>query len=74
MCTTFSSSCKPTRCKEIQYLEKLPNASVVIPFHNEALSTLKRTVHSVFNQSPPELIHEIILVDDYSDRGTYKVL
>ncbi|XP_033631680.1 polypeptide N-acetylgalactosaminyltransferase 10-like [Asterias rubens] len=60
------------RCKEIQYLEKLPNASVVIPFHNEALSTLKRTVHSVFNQSPPELIHEIILVDDYSDRAYLK--
>lgn len=59
-------------CKDIKYLEKLPTASIVIPFHNEALSALKRTVHSVFNMSPPELIEEIILVDDYSDRDYLK--
>lgn len=31
-----------------------------------------RTVHSVINRSPPQYLHEILLVDDFSDKEDLK--
>ncbi len=61
-------------CKEVAYPAKLPKAAVIVVFHNEAWSTLLRTVHSVINASPRELLSEIILVDDYSTYGKILVI
>uniref|UniRef100_A0A0N4Z1X0 Polypeptide N-acetylgalactosaminyltransferase n=1 Tax=Parastrongyloides trichosuri TaxID=131310 RepID=A0A0N4Z1X0_PARTI len=60
---------RSSECKEKVYdLKGLPKTSVIIIFTDEAWSPLLRTVHSVFNRSPEELLHEIILYDDFSQR------
>ena len=47
--------------------KNLPKASVVIIFCNELLTLILRTVWSILNQTPRDLLHEIILVDDGSN-------
>lgn len=57
------------RCLVERYSESLPSASVVICFHDEAWSTLLRTVHSVLDTAPKEYLREVLLVDDLSQHG-----
>ncbi|TNM93007.1 hypothetical protein fugu_018409 [Takifugu bimaculatus] len=59
-------------CLEQHFTESLPSASVVICFHNEAWSTLLRTVHSVLSTAPKQHLREVLLVDDLSQHGHLK--
>ena len=53
-------------CPQQKYFQHLPNVSVIVTFHNEILSTLLRCIYSIYNRSPKQLLHEIVLVNDKS--------
>ncbi|XP_059520014.1 polypeptide N-acetylgalactosaminyltransferase 15 isoform X2 [Myotis daubentonii] len=52
--------------------DSLPTASVILGFHDEAWSTLLRTVHSILDTAPRAFLKEVILVDDLSQQGQLK--
>lgn len=58
--------CRDPRCKEVKYLADLPSTSVIVIFKDELKSVLLRTIHAILNRTPPELLHEIIMVNDKS--------
>ena len=69
--TLFNLLLFTRRCLTKRYPKDLPTASVIVIFHNEAWSTLLRTVHTVLARSPDYLLTEIILVDDNSNYDHY---
>ncbi|NXH20406.1 GLT15 acetylgalactosaminyltransferase, partial [Bucco capensis] len=59
-------------CLQQEYDSSLPTASVIICFHDEAWSTLLRTVHSIMDTASKTFLKDIILVDDLSQQGPLK--
>ncbi|XP_057558474.1 probable polypeptide N-acetylgalactosaminyltransferase 8 isoform X2 [Hippopotamus amphibius kiboko] len=60
------------RCLRKRYPSQLPSLSVILIFVDEALSVIQRAITSVINRTPPPLLKEIILVDDFSSNGELK--
>lgn len=54
-------------CSNLTYDNDLPTASIVICFYNEHYNTLIRSLYSIMNRTPKNLLHEIILINDLSD-------
>ena len=61
----------PFSCVNLTYPAVLPDASVIVVFHNDALSVLARTLNSILDRSPATLLKQVILVDDHSTRRSY---
>ena len=65
---TQTRDVRSSACKAEVYppAHEMPQVSVVIIFYNEAMSTLLRNVVGVLNRSPPDLLGEIVMVNDNS--------
>ena len=55
------------QCNELVYSNSLPSASVIICYYHEDLGVLLRTIHSVLERTPQNLLKEILIINDQSD-------
>ncbi|KAI4586238.1 hypothetical protein MJG53_004025 [Ovis ammon polii x Ovis aries] len=60
------------KCHWKRYPSQLPSLSVILIFMDEALSVIQRAITSIVQRTPPRLLKEIILVDDFSSNGELK--
>uniref|UniRef100_A0A8C9Q8K7 Polypeptide N-acetylgalactosaminyltransferase n=1 Tax=Spermophilus dauricus TaxID=99837 RepID=A0A8C9Q8K7_SPEDA len=61
------------RCVQKSYPSLLPSLGVILIFMDESLSIIQRAITSVISRTPPRLLKEIILVDDFSSNEELKV-
>ena len=54
-------------CKNLQYSNELPSASVIICYYHEELNVLLRTIHSVLERTPSNILKEVLVINDQSD-------
>lgn len=47
---------------------------MILIYLDEALSVIKRAIRSIVDKTPARLLQEIILVDDHSSNGLFRVL
>lgn len=60
------------RCDRSEPPAALTAASIVVIFRNEQLAMLLRTLHSIKDATPPELINGMFLINDHSDMGFWQ--
>jgi len=48
------------QCRRYKYdIDELPTISIIIIFHNDALSMILRTVHSILMRTPDRLLSQV---------------
>lgn len=62
---------RPDYCRTVRYSVELPVTSVIMVFHNEPFTMIMRSVFAVLKRTPANLLGEILLVDDCSDKRLY---
>jgi polypeptide N-acetylgalactosaminyltransferase len=56
-----------SECLKKSYRQNLPTASIIICYYHEDYMTLLRSVYSIIDRTPKQVLLEVILVNDASD-------